>query len=299
MLIHTFRLLAITGWFLAAVCCPLPASAIGGSGACGDRTGGPLGNALKTGSVADVERELLAWVTFEENSQSALAKLFSTEQKRQEWRRQRLQELVEGVHEKGAVCRPGPLVLIALRAGNVEVVRYLVNPPMTTPPKLPDRVLFSCSHDYLEDDDLRNRRRKAFEVVLQTGRVDINELGEGDQTILQHCTEPELLTLFVEYGASLDVTSNRSGYPYNLLELAVLAAVDTDENGVTAKRLHAVQRAQLFAGLTSNSIEGRPVERHVRLSCNLQINGKRWNPNTCNALSRFVKATPGTFGPSQ
>jgi hypothetical protein len=278
--------------------CTAPAHAIGDSGGCGDWTGGPLGKALKGGSVADVERELLAWVAYAEKSQGILAKVLTTESKRKEWRKQRLRELVEGVHEKGAVCRPGPLVPVALRAGNVEVVRYLIGTPAGVNPRLPPRILFSCEHDYSEDEDLRNRRRKTFELILQTKQVDVHELEEG-WTILQRCTEPELLTLFVDHGARLDVVSTRTGQPYNLLDLAVLATVDTDENGVMAKRLHAMERAKLFARLITNSIEGRPIEQRIRWSCNLQIDGKRWNPASCKALSGFVRASSGTFGENQ
>lgn len=280
---------------VAAAVCTTPAHAIGDSGGCGDPTSGPLGKALKAGSAADVERELMAWIAYEEKNQGVLRRAFLTDLQKQEWRKRRLRELIEGVHEKGAFCVPGPLLPIALRAGNVEVARYLVGTPAGVSPRLPPRILFSCEHDYSEDEDFRSRRRKAFEAVLQTGQVNLVELEDG-WTILQRCTEPELLVLFVQYGARLDVVSNRTGQPYNLLDLAVLAAVDSQEDGGTARRLHGLERARLFARLVTNSIEGRPIEQRIRWACNLQIKGKRWNPVSCNALAGFVKASPGTFG---
>ena len=130
----TLRLLLTASTVLVAtVCCTAPAHAIGDSGGCGDPTSGPLGKALKGGSASDVERELLAWVTYAEKSQGVLRKVLVTETKRQEWRKQRVRELIEGVHEKGAICVPGPLLPVALGAGNVEVARYLVGTPAGEP----------------------------------------------------------------------------------------------------------------------------------------------------------------------
>ena len=76
---------------------------------------------------------------------------------------------------------------------------------MGVSPKVPKKILFvSCKTLYSERGDLRVRRRQAFEVLLKTGQVDLNEL-DDNFTILERCYEPELVTLFVEYGARTDV----------------------------------------------------------------------------------------------
>ena len=263
------------------------ALAIGDSGGCGDPLSGPLGQALKAGSATDVEREILSWVSREEKRRGTLVNVFTTESQKAQWRKLRTRELIEGVHEKDAFCRPGALLGTALQAGNLEVVRYLTGTPAGVIPKVPPGILFVCEHNYSENDEFRARRRRAFELVLQTHKVDINYQGNGGRTILQSCLEPELIDLFVAYGAPMDIS---------LLDGAVSSAVRTEEDSTIADSLHALERAKIYARLLSYSIQGRDIEQRARQSCNRLINGKRWNQKNCKALSEFIKAEPGTFG---
>ncbi|MES2993456.1 MAG: hypothetical protein V4844_18680, partial [Pseudomonadota bacterium] len=280
--------------------CAIPmANAIGDSGGCGDPSGGPLGKALKSGRSEDVEREVLNWISYKEKNLGVATKfthlLAGGDKARQQWRQQQALDLLEGTHDKNAVCVPVPLLPVAVRAGNLGVVRFLLGTPMGMSLKMPPGILFSCDYDMLLTDEQRTRRRVAFSLVLDTKLVDVNALQRG-RTILQECTEPELVTLFVERGANINVESNANDVPQNLLEIAILDAVGSEEGGYTAKRLHGVERARIYSRLIADSINGRPVERRIRWSCNLRIGEKRWNAETCRQLSTFIKASPGTFG---
>jgi hypothetical protein len=300
---------------LLSFCAASAAYAIGDSGGCGDVFNTPMGKALKAGSAADVEREIMIWVVAEEKQLDLKEKqgtftsffhsLFSRQPSQASTSAQRLQRrqstilaLIEGRHPKYATCRPGALLPIALLEENVEVVRYLTGTPLGVRPKIPAKIHFLCQHKgRYEDEDFRSRRRKAFDLVLRTGQVDINSKDDRGWTILQRCHEPDLIMLFVEHGARLDIASTPSSQPYNLLDLAVQRATDLDEWDRDFEGTHALENARIFARLVTDSIKGRPIEQRIRDSCSSRMNGVRHrNVKTCKELSTFVKATPGTFG---
>ena len=272
------------------------AYAIGDSGGCGNWLQSPLGKSVTSGTAADVERELLATVARQERERGRLRELFSTESDRQRWRQQELQNLIAGVHEKGSACRPGPLLPEALRAGNAEVVRYLLGSPAGVRSQVAPDILFTCKHAYgAETEALRQRRRQAFEWLLQSGQVDVNASKNG-QSILENCKEPELVSLFIEHGASLlSESSGRSGDAYSLLDMAILDAVNYQADSTTADTLHGLERARIFARYGARSIEGRVVEQRIRYTCGLVIKDKPWNPEVCTALAQFIHASPGVF----
>jgi hypothetical protein len=221
----------------------------------------------------------------------------ATAEGQQAWRREQVRNLIQGTHEKGAVCVPGPLLVAAVHAGNVEVVRFLLHKPMGVEPQVPGNILFSCNDSHLrsgfDSADARLRRREAFALVLDTGVIDVNAAGPSGRDILHTCHDPELLELFLERGARLDT---ESASRFDVLDQAVRDAASYEEGSYTAKRLRGLERARLFSRLVSTSIRGRPVEGQVRRSCNRVVNGQRWNPETCRALATFIKAAPGTFG---
>ncbi|GAA5162115.1 hypothetical protein [Viridibacterium curvum] len=275
------------------------AHAIGDSGGCGDPLGGPLGKAIKSGPPQEVEHEIARWVDYKEKNLAWTKKLLflapGGDTARQQWRQQQTRNLLEGSHEKDAVCAPGPLLPAAVRSGNLEVVRFLLGSPMGLSLKVPENILFSCDYSILHTDEQRAFRRAAFALILDTRKANVNALWRG-RTVLQECNEPELITLFIEHGANTTIETGNPGYKENLLDRAVVDAVGVEEGSYTAKRLHGIERARIYASVLPASIEGRSAEKRANHSCNLFINGKRWNPKTCRELSTFIKASPGTFG---
>jgi hypothetical protein len=280
---------------LLAAGCITTAHAIGDSGGCGDPLSGPLGRALKGGTPQDVESAINTWIDAKQSSAGIVASLAQRARKvggEQGWRRQQTLNLIEGKHEKDASCVPGPLLTVALLAGNVDVVQFLLNRPLGVEPRVPPGILFSCN-DAVEIGAQRASRREAFARILDTKTVDLNESNDRGRTLLLVCRDPQLLALFLERGARLDLQSENRFDP---LDAAIRDAVSTQEGSYTALRMYAVERARLFAKLISGSIRGRSVEAHARYSCNLVVHGQRWNPTTCHELSTFIKAAPGTFG---
>jgi len=275
------------------------AHAIGDSGGCADPLGGPLGRALKTGKPQDVAQAIGDWVAHKQKSQGLVRSslIGATAERQQAWRREQALKLIQGIHEKGAVCVPGPLLPVAVLAGNVEVVRFLLHKPLEVQPQVPGNILFFCNDSHLKSGvdsaDAPLRRRDAFALVLDSGKIDLNATGPNGRDALHTCHDPELLELFLERGARLDTESVSR---FEVLDQAVRDAVMYQEGSYTAKRLRGLERARLFSRHVSTSIRGRPVEAHVRRSCNLMIRDQRWNPETCRALATFIKAAPGTFG---
>jgi hypothetical protein len=258
---------------------------IADSGGC---TGTTLGWAIRKGSAADAEREILSWVSRAESNRSLITRLFSSIAFAKRWREQRIVELIEGTN-KHDLCEP--LLHMALRAGNLEVVRYLTGVPAGVRPRVPPMTLFQCEHFYEEDDLFRARRLEAFEVVLRTGQANVNSPYYFGETLLQRCQEPELIRLFIDHGARLEAfDSDHRGR--NLLDFAVIEAVSYDETESFALALHAVERARIFSRYLSIQAE---TERQVRIRCSPHFR-ERWNVISCYELSTFVKATPGTFG---
>jgi hypothetical protein len=280
----------------------LPAHAAGGSSGCSDARNGPLGQALKVGKPADVEREITRWLDAREQglglgTQATHAVL--GEGRRQEWRAQETRNLVEGVQDEAA-CAPTPLLPVAMQAGNLDVVRFLLGKPLGVSPRMPPAILFSCKDEAPQGQDAKARRQEAFTLVLATGAVDMNGRNAEGRTVLQACYEPELLALFVKRGARLDVEIGSGATVRNPLEQAIVDAVQFKEGSPQARRLHGLERARLFAGASGasgGSIRGRPIEARIRGTCNLVLKGRRWNPETCGELAGFIQASPGTFGP--
>lgn len=277
------------------------AYAIGGSGGC-DPLRGALGQTIQHGTPADVERELKKWVDNKERGLSTIAVLrISGEKKKEEWRRRQTLNLIEGAHEKGAVCVLGPLLPVAADAGNLEVVRFLLDRPLGLTPGIPTMVLFySCDNGrYVPSEDQRRLRRQAYAMILDAaaGTINLDGNRRDGSTLLQSCKDPELVSLFVERGARLDILSRNGRTP---LEEAVIEAVELGEDeAIPTVRSYALKRASLLARLTPNAQLKSGVEDRVSVSCNrIMSDGRRWNPKTCRELAKFIKASPGTFGTS-
>jgi hypothetical protein len=280
--------------FALAVCSVPAAHAIGDSGGCGDPLGGNLGTALKSGNTEAIKAALNAWLDASERNLGTLKHLslqaLGTDA-RLNWRNQQALNLIEGNHEKGAVCVPGPLLPVAMNAGNVEGTQYLLNQPVGVKPRVPEKVLFTCNDDSPTNEQ-RSRRREAFALVLDTGQVDINAR-ERNRTALETCNDVALLSLFLERGATLDTESK---VRFDVLDQAIESAVMFDETSFTARKLLALERAKFFSERLTRSIRGRNVEAQARRSCNSVRQGKQWNVETCRALAKFIVAAPGTFG---
>lgn len=188
---------------------------------------------------------------------------------------------------------------LALNQGNVEVVRYLLGKPLGVKPRIPPNILFVhslCSPESGFSDDQRARRREAYALLLASGEVDVNARSRFNQTILQTCFEPELVALFIEKGARTDVERGEGIGRLNLIEQAMLDSLVVPSHGPADPR-HGVARVQLFSGVMSNSIRGRPVEERIRWQCTWAPKGdKPLYAQPCRVLSGLVDATPGTFG---
>ncbi len=259
--------------------------------------GSALEKAVKTGAPVDVEREMLKWLDDQDRRRGLLA---SVSQALSGVRQpQRLARLIEGAHEKDAVCAPRALLPLALNQGNVEVVRFLLGQPLGVKPRVPPHILFAyslCSAESGFDEARRARRREAYALLLEAGDVDVNARSRFGQTVLQTCFEPELVSLFIEKGARTDVESGQGSGRLNLLEQALLDALVVAAEGGNADRRHGLARVRLFASLMSNSVRGRPVERTVRGRCATVLQGQRPYAAACRRLSGLVDATPGTWG---
>jgi len=277
-----------------ALCAAPSVYGIGDSGGC---IASPLESAVKTGTPADVERELKQWLEIQSQSRSLVAKLSRAIEGVSE--KQRIAKLIEGVHEEGEICRPRALLPLAIRHGNVEVVRLLLGRPLDVKPRIPPHILFVhslCSHESRLDEGQRARRREAHALLLESGEVDVNARSGFGQTILQTCFEPELVSLFIERGARTDVEWGQGIDRLNLIEQAMLEALVVSADGVLADRRHGVARVKLFSSFMSNSTRGRPVEQKLRTKCAFVVSGKRHYAEACRVLSGLVDATPGTFG---
>jgi hypothetical protein len=285
---------------VAAVFSTIPvAHAIGGSVGCGgDWIDGPLGKAVTSGTPDEFRRAVTNWIDrAEKEDLGGLGRLqhFASSSARQRWRDKKTLDLLEGNLAKDDGCAPRSQVAAAIRAGNVEVMRFLVGTPMGVSPKVwPITMFHACEYSSSQTEETRARRREAVGLLLESGKVHVNARYRGE-TILQYCKEPELVTLFIERGAIM-VERGEPGYRENLLDLAIHDAISTEEGGYTAARLHAVERARLFSRHLPPSIEGRRIEQYVRSTCNRDDRDVLGKPNTCRELSTFIKAAPGTFG---
>lgn len=272
--------------------------AIGDSGGCGDPLAGSLGEALRSGTPEQLENTIRKWVALKEehlSTKEKLAFLFNGgNDARARWRAKQIENIIEGVHEKNASCVPGPLFPIAVHAGNIAVVRFLLSEPMGVSPTISTDFLFACETSQTMKDEERQRRLKAYEFVLDAKKIDLHEERYAIAA-LWACKEPDLLTLFLKRGAKPNVLDSRRGGQV-FLENAVLDAVGYEEGGYIARKLHGIERARIFSELGLTTIAGSPVEMEVRRKCNHVINGKRWNENTCKTLATFVNASHGTFG---
>lgn len=291
-----FRVLLLA---LCLAASPL-AHAIGDSGGCNpDQT--PLGQALMSGTPAQLEAALLRLVDGAEQRRSLgsrIATWFGGEQKRQAWRQHKLLNLIEGRNEDGETCLPGVLLPMAMWAGNQEVVRFLLGEPMGLRVRVPPDVLFTCERAYsYMGEDRRARRRAAFALVLDAGVVYVNSKNRDGYTVMQACRDPQLLSLFLEHGASVRIEWGSGVYRRNLLDQAILDALGTAESRDGSDHGYVVERVRLLSTALPNSIRGRPVEQRVRQLCNQTVGDKPWNPRTCLILAGLIEASQGTFGP--
>lgn len=264
-----------------------------GAAGCGNRLHSPLGKALTTGTTEELETAIQKWLDYKEKIKNV------PQNDKMQWRAHEVKNLIEGQHEKDAVCELGPLLSVAAQAGNLDVVRYLLDTPMGIKPSIPADILFSCgdgTYDVNMTHEQQIRRREAFALILDTNALDVNSRRNG-LTPIQACVAPELLSLFLERGANPNVVFNSAAYSnVSLLDKAVDDAVGYKEGSWTARRLRGFDRAKLFASVGMDSIVGHSIETKVRYLCNLVINEERWNDNTCRELSKFIKASAGTFG---
>jgi hypothetical protein len=271
------------------------AYAIGGG--CVDTLGGSLGAAIKTGLPQDLEREIAKRVDYKQERLGFSKKLVLAaggEPARLTWRREAALKLIEGKFDYNEHCSPGPLLEAAVRFGNLEIIRYLLGSPMGLNPEVPEGILFACNDSDLRTDEQKARRREAMALILDLGKANVHSKLR-DRTILQECTEPGLIQLFIERGADVTVETGDPGRKVNLLDAAVMDAMGFDENSYTQKWLHGIERARIYARILPATIVGRSSERRIAGSCTQLIGGKPWNPRTCRELATFIKASPGTF----
>ncbi|TWO64464.1 hypothetical protein FN976_28045 [Caenimonas sedimenti] len=269
------------------------AHAIGGG--CGDWLERPMGKAATSGTPADVQREITTWLDAKAKEVSLLQSLkhFASGLAKQRWRERWLQGLMfSGLSSEDEVCAPGPLLPAAIRAGNLEVVRFLTGSPLGVKPDIPPYVLFNaCDFIYSPASGELARRRAAVALLLDSRKVNLNATYR-DRPILHMCKAPELVSLYVERGADTRYEEGEGVYRKNLLEIAVGEAMRFSED-TTTDTVQGVERARIFASVLAPTITGRTQE-HVREACN---RSPPWNPKTCRALSTFIQAPAGTFGP--
>lgn len=265
---------------LLGPCAASMALAIGDSGGCLDLGRQPLGKALREGTPQDVDAAILQRVDHE-------APRFSLTYSRE----QGILNLIQASYKKPPPCAPNALLYYALDAGNAEVVRHLVGTPLGVKPRVPPYVLFSCNTQWNITPETRAARRRAYAVLFERNLVDVHATRNG-ASALAVCKEPELVSLYLEQGARPDVDLNQASERINYLEMAMLDALQIDEDSHAARWLHALERIKLFSQYMPASIEGRPFQSHIRKSCSLTIGGKPWNPKTCEALQTLVRGAP-------
>lgn len=256
------------------------AHAIGDSGGCSDFDRQPLGKALKVGTPQEVEAAIQ--IAVDRN-----APRFSPTYSRQT----AILDLIQASYKERPPCAPNPLLLYALDAGNVEVVRYLLDAPFGQKIQVPQYVLFHCQTHWDITPEGREARRRAYSVLFDRKVVDVQLLRNG-VSVLGRCAEPELVSLYLENGARPDVDVRRATGTVNYLEMAMYDALTFDEDSNTAKDLHALERIRLFSKYMPASIEGRPFQTWNRASCSRIIGGKPWNRKTCEALQTLVRGAP-------
>jgi hypothetical protein len=267
---------------LLGPCVAITAHAVGDSGGCLELDRQPLGKALREGTPQDAEAAIQQWVDHD-------APRFSLSYSRE----RAILNLIQASYEKRPPCAPNSLLYYALDAGNVEVVRYLLGTPLGVKPRVPRYILFHCNAEWDITPEKREARRRAYTLLFERNVVDVHALRDG-VSVLEVCMEPELVSLYLEHGARPDVDLDQVTGRINYLEMAMLDALQIDEDSSTAKRLHALERIKLFSRYMPASIEGRPFQRRVHLSCSRTIGGKPWNPKTCQALQTLVRGAPPT-----
>lgn len=299
-------MIRLSGMVIAFMGLLLPMSsayAIGDSGGC-NPDASPLGRALKHGAPQDLENVIVRFIDSQEEK-LVLKKLQfmlpGGDEARQSWRQEMARTVLEGTYKRKTSCRRGHLLPVAIRNANLEVVRYLLGSPMGLTLNVPEDILFNCKYTSpFYTDDQRRRRRDAFALILQMKKADVNApVGKGAMVsdyLLGVCNEPELIELFLEYGADASLEYGVRGKEENLRDRAILDALRVMEGGSVARNYHGVERARIYSRILGPSIEGRHVEERARRFCNQLIGGERWNSNTCRELSTFIKAAPGTFG---
>jgi hypothetical protein len=297
-----FRLLALFGVLIPALLLSQPALALGGTG-CGSLEGSPLGKAAREGNRAQFDRAIQDMVADDERSlgRPVVIKLSMQSRGLEKWRLDRTRSILNGNHPPRTACGWGPLLPLAVNAGNLEVVRYLLNHPVGVDPiaaeyvkgRLHRTMFMTCRYDSTMDDDRRQRRLQAFAMALESNKSALNTISDDGYTALKGCNEPEIVSLYLSYGA--DPTLGLRPNEPNLLEVAIRDAIGFQPGSYTDQSRHGLSRVRLWAQHGMKSIVGRPSEREIEFTCNDGW-GLGWHMDTCRTLATFIEASPGVFG---
>lgn len=193
-----------------AIACSQMAYAIGDSGGCGSVENSALGQALMYGSAAEAERQIQIRVEEQPTDYLAFLKLFLRGGNLHDWKIRNTKEVIAGTTR--TLCSPGPLLRVAVSAGNVEVVKHLLTHPAGVDPNGPifdkngsiySTLFMSCRTGVPLSGGARERRRLTFQLALEASGSDINFVDATGRTAISTCFEADLVELYLSHGAKL------------------------------------------------------------------------------------------------
>ena len=301
----TLRILHLVAILLLILSWSQQALAIGDSGGCGNVRNSPLGKAVIGGTPEEVVLAIREFITNQERDRKHWDRLETRRKNKApfDWQERMTRLVIEGNYPPG-FCGLGSLLRIAANAGNVEVVSYFLEPPISADPNdafiktqngtILSTIFMDCQHNSRMTDSQRERRLMAFQRLLEAKGSNINIQTEYGVTALRSCHEPELVRLYLTHGADPNIGGNPNDHR-TVLEIALVDAIQFLPGSEPIERLKGLDRARVFAEFGIDSIIGRPVEKYIDNRCN-DRDGLGWHKDTCKTLSTFIKATPGVFG---
>lgn len=180
------------------------AQAIGDSGGCSG--GAPFGRTLTHGTPVELEQKILDWVNRRQPPPGlfkSIGNALRGDADKHKARQQAIKDIIEGT-DKAVGCYREALLYHVVQAGNIPVLNYLLDAPLDVNVDVPKDILFRCAHDPSMSNDQRERRRAAFEMLIDKGLADVNARRDG-KSVLQVCHAPELVALFLTKGARVDI----------------------------------------------------------------------------------------------
>lgn len=182
-------------------------------------------------------------------------------------------------------CSKQPLLDLAVGAGNVEVVKYLLGPPYHVDP----RTALPFCKEYEHTWPANPMRLEAARLVLRALGGNINLTVQGRTTPLARCHSPQIVQLYLENGAIIDQGERGA----NALEVAIGDALGWDPAPGPGARMHAMERVRLYVRFGHASIMGRRSEKGFRDRC--ATARETWVTEHCRELARLIRHTEGTF----